>query len=121
MKTAELSGATLDWWVAKAEGVDVYREYDTGEVWHGNRTYRPSTDWDIAGPIIEREKISTVFEPWLDHPKEWQAVLDFAGDESGGYNGKFIQYGQTALIAAMRAFVASKFGEEVPDIEQPGA
>jgi hypothetical protein len=40
-------------------------------------------------------------------PSAWECAAE---TEAG-----FRQYGDTALIAAMRSFVASKFGEEVPD------
>ena len=46
MKTSELTGAALDWAVAKAIG-----EYKPVPV----PNY--STDWAQGGPIIEREKI----------------------------------------------------------------
>ena len=64
--------------------------------------YDPHEDWSQGGPIIEREHI------WLAEGIDgmWRATMkphfwDRASD------------GPTPLIAAMRAFVASKFGEEV--------
>jgi hypothetical protein len=98
MKVAELQGAMLDYWVARAEGV-------TGKI---DMMYMPSTDWATGGPIIDREKIE--FGRRVDDM--WGAWIgDLAFDEQSDPTGT----GPTHLIAAMRAFVASKLGEEVPD------
>jgi hypothetical protein len=65
MKTADLTGAMLDYWVARAEGVQVDATCDdiTSEQWQYVRSgtieaYTPSSDWAQGGPIIERERIS---------------------------------------------------------------
>ena len=100
MKTSELTGAALDWAVAKAEGyTGVALESRTGE-W-----YTPSTDWAQGGPIIEREAMSVGSH--LDG-EEWIAR---------DYWAIYEQSGPTPLIAAMRCYVASKLGDE---IEIPG-
>lgn len=62
MKTAELTGAALDWAVAKCEGYQavftngairpVFRKGEAIEDAWPNY----STDWALGGPIIEREK-----------------------------------------------------------------
>lgn len=119
MKTAELTGAKLDYWVAQLEragGVEVYIRDDKGlpqcmmrsgvEKW-----FCPSIDWEQGGPIIERALISVLYGP-VDSPSEpgyWTAFIRPSDDN--GYDGP------TPLIAAMRAYVASKFGEEVPDVD----
>jgi hypothetical protein len=102
MKTSELTGAALDWAVAKAEGyTGVALESRTGE-W-----YTPSTNWAQGGPIIERENIN--IETWHG---AWQAELEFLPDDDTHYRyGKGA--GPTPLIAAMRCYVASKLGEDV--------
>jgi hypothetical protein len=89
MKTADLTGAALDWAVAKAIG-----EYKPTPV----PNY--STDWAQGGPIIEREGISIEYAA---DPEKWCACI-MADQEV---------YGPTALIAAMRCYVASKLGDEV--------
>jgi hypothetical protein len=89
MKTNELSGAALDWAVAKCEGVDVS--------WCPN-PYEPIVNWSIAGPIIEREMIEL---EWSG--TEWWSRIWVDEDFSG----------PTPLIAAMRCYVASKLGDEV--------
>ena len=107
MKTNELTGAALDWAVAKCEPDDtlaIYFDEDTGEPlchddWESNQEYKPSTDWAQGGPIIERERIQLarvgdVWEAWVDA------------------DGIFCQ-GPTPLIAAMRCYVTSKLGDEV--------
>lgn len=109
MKTAELEGAALDYYVAKAEGLDI-EAVRNGSVIVGrtpNRyVYSPSVNWEYAGPIIERERICIGYS----EVHGWGA--DFQDDVPYRWHGK------TPLIAAMRAFVASKFGDEVPDIKE---
>ena len=87
MKTSELTGAALDWAVAKCEGMNY---------WSPVPNY--STDWQQGGPIIEREKVSLLYL----HDK-WGA----------GVNAWTNQYGPTPLIAAMRCYVVSKLGDDV--------
>jgi hypothetical protein len=123
-KVAELEGALLDAAVAKAEGFSARIEADECvvtvvgmlESWRAVTpvvTYRPSTDWLIGGQIIDREKISVVYcEPGSPSGPKWDAYVGCLtprrfDDELPG--GK----GPAALIAAMRAYVAGKFGEEV--------
>lgn len=91
MKTSELTGAALDWAVAKC----------VGAVGAEDRLpwYCPSTDWAQGGPIIEREKIELV-------PKGdgWDAL----------YSDQHIpNEGPTPLIAAMRCYLASKLGDDI--------
>lgn len=121
MKVCELSGALLDLWVARSEGLHQY--LDPGDSFvvsndnlctHNpeNKTYfivkfRPSREWIWGGPIIERERITV--NAWRDLSGEWTADVERVTGPIAAYGGP------TALIAAMRAFVASKFGDEVPD------
>jgi hypothetical protein len=87
----------------------------------GPFVFNPSEDWRLGGLIIERERID-----WVSSGTEWKA--GFSADiDSSGYGSSLVQWiafeheqaGSTPLIAAMRAFVASKFGDEVPDVELP--
>jgi hypothetical protein len=107
MKTSELSGAALDWAVAKCEGLLCfgYRtdgerfavELSDGEV----EGFMPSTDWVQGGEIIEREGIAV----WQFDDVTWRAMgKDTVPDPLEG---------ATPLIAAMRCYVASKLGDEV--------
>ena len=96
MKTSELTGAALDWAVAKCEG-NLPEGYSFDPYVH---CY--STSWAQGGPIIEREKISL----W-SRGNEW-AAESFTPNEQGHE-----ETGETPLIAAMRCYVASKLGDEV--------
>ena len=128
IKTSELTDAALDWAVLEAQKPELAHP-ERGRIscfgplfgkgymypsW-GTRKYPPSTDWAQGGPIIEREHIG--FE-WM--VSEWWV----AGQNYGGHPYKdrpdlrpigtrFMSYGPTALIAAMRCYVASKLGDEV--------
>jgi hypothetical protein len=117
MKTSELTGAALDWAVAKCEGVtDEWRE-DGPFLWHGvpcirsgghDVNYRPSSEWWLGGPIIEREKMDIAC--WDAHSMPWKASID--GDTDAGV-ALYVEYGPTPLIAAMRCYVASKLGDDI--------
>jgi len=115
LKTSELDGIALDWAVAKCEGQEVV--FEDGELclpsdyFKDGDPYTPSTDWSQGGPIIEREAISVaadtagVFDPFV-----WFASVDdilVDADEAIGVRGS------TPLIAAMRCYVASHFGDEI--------
>ena len=94
MKTAELTGAALDWAVAECEGLkgNVLGAILAGEL-------SPSTQWHYGGPIIEREGID------LQCQNQGLWCADLGLDAS--------IYGPTPLIAAMRCYVASRLGDEV--------
>jgi len=108
VKAEELSGAALDWAVAKCEPDDTVRIYfdeDTGEKschddWDVPE-FSPSTDWAQGGPIIEREGISVYFD---DRDGDWYAKAPATPVTYYAYN---------PLVAAMRCYVASKLGYEV--------
>jgi len=96
IKTSELTGAALDWAVAKCEGI--YFE-DLEDFEHSAPDY---SDWAQAGPIIERERI--VLDCFEDL---WGAGVHRDGEL------RHLSDGPTPLIAAMRCYVASKLGDEV--------
>ncbi len=120
VKTAELTGAALDWAVAYCEGLTnpLFSRHTAGQCWinvgpTGHDVFAPSTDWFQGGPIIERERIAL----WHG-PTGWYATPTTAT----GYTGEdyYIDvteddgvFGPTPLVAAMRCFVASKLGAEV--------
>lgn len=66
--------------------------------------YKPSQEWKHGGPIIELERIELGSPGSHRHRGQWAAWTCVDVHEF---------YGATPLIAAMRAFVASKLGEEV--------
>ena len=123
IKTIELTAAALDWAVAKCEGYTDLHKID-GRMAHEPQLgmYPPrraygvmdlfelgfSTDWSLAGPIIEREKISLEFlagagdgglDVWIATRIEGSCVSE--------------EQGTTPLIAAMKCYVASKLGETI--------
>ena len=115
MKTSELTGAALDWAVARceegealAEGWHPHFAPYGGELRLRATPYAPSTDWSQGGPIIEREKID--IQCWDAHSMPWKASID--GDTDAGI-ALYVEYGLTPLIAAMRCYVASKLGDDV--------
>lgn len=137
MKVSELQGAELNYWVAKAEGYEaklskthptdgyplyedsvscwVYKKIDDEDDEYHWSIYEPSWMWHDGGPIIEREKIEVNPFAMPVMGNAWTAIvceLKGLGARSKHYNGP------TPLIAAMRARVASKYGEEV-DENQP--
>ncbi|RQV20651.1 DUF2591 domain-containing protein [Burkholderia cenocepacia] len=135
MRVSDLTGAQLDYWVARADGCVAGAAKEGGRALDGtcepvvfttsNGTLRvakkgsvidwaPSTDWAQAGPIIEREGI--ILRPFSDGA--WGAAYEFDMDARGGvFYMSGSQEGATPLIAAMRAYVASKFGDEVDDLQ----
>ena len=114
MKTSELTGAALDWAVAKCEGLSVYTDmrHDGWATFvdysdqYCDVHYTPTTNWGWGGPIIEREVIV------LTHPKHdcWTATAQDSTDLDAPL---YQEDGPTPLIAAMRCYVASKLGDEV--------
>lgn len=103
-----LSGVQLDYWVARALGHNVTLRQDgftvhdwqrVGSLVRGN-PFQPSTTWAQGGPIIDHKRISLDANPDSSDDGQWYA------------DG---QYGETALIAAMRSVVASVFGYEFPE------
>lgn len=111
MKTADLTGPALDYWVAKAEGMDESRAPYSSGLWMREGApvcgvagvpFTPSLSWEFGGEIIERERMEVVPVDGV----AWEAT----SREGGGY-----ARAATPLIAAMRAYVASKLGEEVSD------
>lgn len=104
MKTSQLTGAALDWAVSKCWGI-VWEQgdLDAGEYGPG---FRPSTDWEDGGPIIEKHGIHL---EWSESHEHW---LAYSWDRFSNPNHHMTD-GDTALIAAMRCYVASKLGDEV--------
>ncbi|MFN9108577.1 MAG: phage protein NinX family protein [Bacteroidota bacterium] len=71
--------------------------------------YQPSQKWAHAGSLIERERIGIAW-----NGEEWVAeVGEKAFDEWRAGDDPPSGAGDTPLIAAMRAFVRTKFGDEV--------
>jgi len=107
IKVSELVGRDLDYWVAKAENINpVFNS--TGQIITDNHiNFYVSRSWSMAGPIIQREQIA--LDPCVDGA--WYAGMSIP--TGGGDYEALEMRGETPLIAAMRCFVASRFGEEV--------
>ena len=110
MKTSELTGAALDWAVAKCAG------WIKGDVTHPKlcRLWRdqirtpaiyPSTDWAQAGPLLNQHKISRT----IDHSGLWIAYAGYnLNDEQ-----RHMQCDRSELVAGLRCLVALNLGEVV--------
>ena len=130
---SELVGALLDAAVAKADGleprIEPYRVTggygitfvrDDPVCVVGAEHFSPSSDWSHGGPIIERERIALQF-----YSQHWGAVPhNAAGHEVPDLDERkhtqmgngwcpVMADGETALVAAMRAFVRMRLGDEV--------
>lgn len=141
VKTAELIGPELDWAAAKLEGtlcevkgrgatrfngVWIKNKDGTGEayvlrdarfeeqyshcedwpLYHNQKIWLPSTLWSQGGPIIEREGITC--GPWDTSP----AMAHYGIYQTvNSKNPRMV--GPSHLVAAMRCYVSSKFGDEV--------
>lgn len=115
MKTSELTGAALDWAVACVEklpmdlliweyGLPVVKRTILGHT--DTLRCEFSTNWAQGGPIIERECITVECQFDRVGWKAWTPAPEQPDGEAVGA-------GDTALIAAMRCFVAAHLGDEV--------
>lgn len=107
-----LTGRSLDALIALAEGWE--QDPNAPHQWHhaGQGVFlsleqlRFSREWALAGPIIERRHITLIFGE-----TNWLA-------EVGGIGLTFANHtfrDPDPLVAAMRAFVASRFGPSIHD------
>ncbi len=140
-KVSELSGELLDAAVAKAEGLpkpgSMVKHWIPGLAngWIDASFYQPgpfaySADWKHGGPIKTREKIvawpvERPFEPadpnaYDEFRVGWNALHPDSKGLGGYFNHGTIDvserdgmFGETELIACMRALVQAKFGDEV--------
>ena len=129
MKTNELTGAALDWAVAKCEGYTGLhkiagrmphepqlgmwpprKEYGVMELWE--LCY--SADWSQGGPIIEREGIDVhCVNTGFWSATWWANNSGMVKNSAQRFKHNIRTDGPTPLIAAMRCYVASKLGDEI--------
>jgi hypothetical protein len=118
VEVKNLIGEALDWAVAHLQKLPVKPDpmgFKTGSeagfwIWPDagkgyksiGRDYSPSSKWDQGGQIIEHEKLTLIGASQFD--TNWTAM-------DGGQTIK--QNGQTALIAAMRAYVHINCGSSI--------
>jgi hypothetical protein len=110
VKTADLIGPALDWAVAyglngepaffEAFGARMLGRSITKGVIDGS--IRPSTDWSQGGHLIEKYRVGI----YCDYSPDEVITANVTG--SGA-----VCVGSTFLIAACRAIVAAKLGDEV--------
>ena len=108
-KTVELEDKLLDAAVAKCL-VEQYKKSDPlgrSFWWLEVKKFEPSTRWDHGGPIIEKDHIT------VSHAVSAWAAFTFRHRQHDKFGHPIRIEGPTPLIAAMRAYVASKFGDEV--------
>ena len=104
---AMLEGVELDYLVAKAMGITQWRygpELLTIAEALESEVYSPSTNWEQGGPLIQQGLITVGPSAVKETP--WMATA-----KTGSF---FVSRGATPLIAAMKAFVVLKIGENVP-------
>lgn len=116
VKTSTLKDRALDWAVATACGhkVEIFRndicvvkrpplgpmqEFEPSTQW---AEFAPSTQWAEGGPILSRQRINRDFN---HNSGLWQAFH--------GHGIMHTQQHSSELVAGMRCFVASHYGEEV--------
>jgi len=120
MKTANLTGAHLDYWTARAEGVPVadLELRANGTLCVRNIRGAPgkivavqvldySTNWALTGPLRDKYRI------WLEESNYRDRGDVYAYLQGGEFTG---EYGPDALIAICRAVVRAAFGDEVEDL-----
>ena len=117
MRASNLIGAPLDWAVAMAEGykqdtedphaIISPRGVFTSVTVRGAANgfgFRPSTNWEHGGPLIDKHGGS------VQHTRGLPCDVRY----SGGPDGADVwHYGPTALVAFCRGFVHYKLGDTV--------
>lgn len=123
IRTADLTGAQLDYYTARAQGIPAERleirrvprtdtlicvELGSNEfIRHGSRAYSPSTNWNLAGALLE--KLHIMLESNMGG--EWAADI---------FPPERIQWlrctGPTPQVAICRAVVRAAFGDEVEEV-----
>lgn len=120
MKIQDLEGSALDYWVARARGAkELYGRSESGaSCWfmpdgtyvdpsESRRTFSPSVSWAQAGPIISSHCIVVSYYELSGH---WRGISKpRCGFKLGHATGR------TFLVAAMRTFLVSVYGDEVAD------
>lgn len=129
-RVADLAGMKLDYWAGKAAKLDVRFDSDMTiqnrqvlyvhtKPWNGADMpsmdrYSPSQWWAQGGPLLDRHHIETA--PTYDDDgicvTGWVAMMF---NNIANPHPPIVEEGPTLLIAAMRALVASVYGEEVQD------
>jgi len=124
MNVADLTGMTLDYWVARSlydfvreiyfidSGTKVaVRGNDRGRPWDGR--FLPTVSWEAAGAVLDR--VQRIDSHESREEEAAQCTAEFVGGA-----GPVQARGETAREALLRAFVMSRFGAAVPEmVRQP--
>jgi len=120
MKVSELEGPLLDYWVGAACSDELLAKLRATRAHKGHVNsalpWRPSTDWSQGGIILERMRIG--FNTWHG---DWGASFTFPVRHPTNPKRDPSHHwmkGPTPLIAAMRTYVSSVYGDEVPEEDQ---
>lgn len=114
IKTCELTGPALDWAVAKCEDESVRVaggrvRFALSQFTNDYDLYAPSTDWAQAGPLLQAEMMEHGMSlSSIDHDRGKFAAY-YWSDDFDELEG----IGTTPLIAAMRALVQRRLGDEI--------
>jgi hypothetical protein len=135
IKTSELTGAQLDYWVARAEGIPaeqlsvqrIQRSADAHCVreWRRRDPHVPldmrvlafSTDWAIGGPLIEKHGLALLRWKNDEGTPFWSTDSIGASHYLDVYLSDYEDTGsQTPLQAICRAVVRAAFGDDVEEV-----
>lgn len=112
VKTETLSNLALNWAVCKAGGgakdLKLWQEGYS----NGSDMFHYSTDWAQGGPIIDEEGIELICNLNPAEAATFKCEPHWRASIRGWAKGA-VWYGPTALVAAMRCYVASKLGDTV--------
>ena len=113
---SKLAGAELDYWVARAlhecvseisfaddPGTVFIKGYDRGRDWNGR--FAPSSSWAAASLVLDRTRRLQLD---VNGASAVHCVAEFSGNA-----GNFEADGISAREALLRAFVKSRFGDQV--------
>lgn len=120
IRTADLTGAQLDYHTARAQGIPAERleirrvprtdllicvERPVAGSWRAVNARPYSTDWRLAGALLEQHGIDLT----RGATKGWLALLAAAPH-------LYVLQGPTPQVAICRAVVRATFGEEVEEV-----
>lgn len=129
IRVSELSGAWLDYWVARADGIPAedlqVRQIQRSEGFHcvhgmplpipGGvfrkvRVLNYSTSWELCGPLVDLHRIELERFPSgkvAAHIRKWDGAWTYV---AGAHQE------DDARVAICRAVVTMAFGEKVPEV-----
>ncbi len=106
MQTDQLSGDQLDYWVARARGLELMQQNGNWLYHPGHklppRQWQPTRYWSQGGPIIEELKIDLNWD--TEGTQEWSASIE----------PDILAHGSSVLEASMRAYVTAVLGTTLP-------